>query len=100
MPGARTKRRFVEEVPRLLRERNMSLRALEQEAELSHGFLSRVLRQRDYKTPSPELARRVARALDLPEEYFPEFREGAVIAAVKKDPRLRDELFDRVRHKG
>jgi hypothetical protein len=37
---------------------------------------------------------RVAEALDIPEEQFPELREARVIERVQRDPRLRDRLFD------
>jgi len=98
MPLARTQRPFVEEVPRLLAEHGLSLRALAREAEVSHGFLSRVIRERDYKRASPELARRVAKALGLPEDFFVESREGFIIEQVKQHPRVREELYDRLRH--
>jgi hypothetical protein len=55
---------FVEEVPRLLRERGLSIRALAREVGVTDGHLSRVLRRVNYKTPGPELARR-ARARSL-----------------------------------
>jgi len=41
--------------------------------------------------------------LNLPEDYFPEYREAAVIEHLKADPKLRDELYERFwqeRHKG
>jgi transcriptional regulator with XRE-family HTH domain len=93
----RTNRPFVEELPRLLREREMSVRALARETGVTDAHLSRVLRQVSYKTPSPDLARRVALALDLPEDYFAEFRAGFVVDAVRRNGRLRDELYDRLR---
>ena len=57
----------------------MSVTALAARAGVSQPHLSRVLRRRDYKSVSGELAGRVARALDLPEDYFPEFRERVVM---------------------
>ncbi len=51
----------------------------------------------NYKTPSAELARRVAVALGLPEDYFPEFREAFVLERVRSDPRLREQLYKRFR---
>jgi transcriptional regulator with XRE-family HTH domain len=75
----------------------MSLRALAREVGVSDAHLSRVIRGVGYRTgPSTQLAGRVARALGLPVHYFREYREGAVIEAVKRDPRLREELFDRL----
>jgi hypothetical protein len=53
-----------------------------------------------YKTPSSELARRIALALDLPEDYFPEYREAFVIERIKTNPELRDELYARLKRPG
>jgi transcriptional regulator with XRE-family HTH domain len=92
-------RPFVEEVPRLLQERNLSLRALARKAGVADSHLSRVLRQVDYKSPGPDLARKVALALDLPEDYFPEFREAFVLERVRCDPRLREQLYKRLRNR-
>jgi hypothetical protein len=38
----------------------------------------------------------VAIALDLPEDYFPEYRESVVLEHVKKDVDLRDEIYGRI----
>jgi hypothetical protein len=53
----------------------------------------------DYKSPGPDLARKVALALDLPEDYFPEFREAFVLERVRCDPRLREQLYKRLRNR-
>jgi transcriptional regulator with XRE-family HTH domain len=97
VPRERSDRPFVEELPRLLSEREMSLRALSREVGVTDAHLSRVLRRVGYKTPSPDLARRVAVALDLPQDYFPEYREGFVIERIKADPVERDRLYERLR---
>ncbi len=97
MPRKRTQRSFVEEVPLLLRERDMSGRALAHRAGVNPSHLSRVLRRASYKTASGELARKVAKALGLPPDYFPEFREAAVMERIRRDPALRDRLYDRLR---
>ena len=96
MRRPRTDTPFSEEVPHLLRERGMSLRALAIKVEVSDSHLSRVLRGKDYKSAGPELARRVAAALGLPDDYFPEFREAYVIGRIRNDPRLRDRLYARL----
>jgi len=44
--------------------------------------------------------RRVADALELPHDYFPELREAAVIERLKTDPELRDKLYRELRPKG
>ena len=92
----RTNRPFVEELPRLARERGLSLRKVAQAADVNPSHLSRVLRRTDYKTPSAELVRRVAVALDLPPDYFPEFRFAAVQEEVRRNAALRDELYDQL----
>ena len=96
MHRALTDRPFVEEVPRLLRERGLSIRALAREVGVTDGHLSRVLRRVNYKTPGPELARRVAIALGLPPDYFPEYRKGFVLERIRTDAVLCDELYAKV----
>lgn len=95
-----SQRRLVEELPELLEERNLSVRALAIKAGVSASHLGRVLRQRDYKTPSAELCCRLARALDLPEDYWPDYRERFVIDRVRSDPQLREDLYSRLRREG
>jgi len=94
---------FSDELPRLLAERDMSTRELARRVDVSHSHISRVVRRRNDKTPSPDLVRRISVELNLPEDYFPEYREAAVIEHLKADPKLRDELYERFwqeRHKG
>jgi transcriptional regulator with XRE-family HTH domain len=74
----------------------MGLRALPRLVGVSDSYLSRVLRRADYKTPSPELTQRVARAFGLPPDYFPEFREAFVIEHIRSDAQLRNTLYSRV----
>jgi transcriptional regulator with XRE-family HTH domain len=92
----RSDRPFVEELPELLKQRGLSLTKLAQRIDRNPSHLSRVLRRADYKRPSGELTRRVAEVLELPLDYFPEFREAVVIARVKGDARFRDNLYDRL----
>jgi transcriptional regulator with XRE-family HTH domain len=91
-----TDRPFTEEVPRLLGERGMSIRALAAAVGVSDSHLSRVLRRADYKTPSTDLAKRVAEALGMPGDYFPEYREAFVIERIRSDARLRNDLYARL----
>ena len=97
MASAQTDRPFVAEVPKLLREKGWSIRELARRAGVTDAHLSRVLRGVNYKAPSGDLARRVAVALDLPEDYFPEFREAFVFDRIKTDPKLRNQLYARLR---
>jgi transcriptional regulator with XRE-family HTH domain len=77
----------------------MSQRALARAVGVTDAHLSRVLRQVNYKTPSPELTRRVATALGLPNDFFVEFREAFVVEEVRRNARLREELYRRLRGK-
>ncbi len=92
-----TNRPFVDELPRLLKERGTSLRALAREmGGIDHAYLSRMIRGQ--LPVNVQHARRIARHLGLPEDYFPEVREAAVVDAIRRKPRLRDEFyFERVK---
>lgn len=94
-----TKRPFSEELPRILIERGVTMRALAKElGGLDHAYLSRMIRGR--VPVNVHHARRIARQLKLPEDYFAEVREAAVVDAVRRRPRLRDEIyFERVRRR-
>lgn len=88
---------FLEELPRLLRERGLSIRGLSAQVGIQHSHLSRLLRQKDFKrTPSPDLIEAVSAALDLPEGYFPEAREAYVMARLKEDRRMLNTLYQRL----
>jgi transcriptional regulator with XRE-family HTH domain len=98
MPSKRwTNTPFVDEVPRLLIERGLSIRALARQVEISDPHLSRVLRRADYKTVSGDLARRVALALDLPADYFPEYRAAVAVERIRNDPVFRDRVYAQAR---
>ena len=90
----RSNRPFVEELPELLATRGLSLRAFARDIGVNSSHLSRVLRGVDYRSAGPNLARSAANALGLPDDYFPEAREAPVVARIKSDPKLRDELYD------
>lgn len=96
MPRARTNVPFPEEVTRLLEEQGWSIRRLAEEAGVDQGYLWKVLRGRQYKTASPEMARKVASAFGRPDDYFAEYREAVVRKEITADPSLRDEIFDRL----
>ena len=72
----------------------MTLRAISRAAEVDHAHLSRVLKGDRGRKVSPDLAGRIAVALDLPRDFFPEYREGAVVEAIADDPTLRDRIYD------
>jgi transcriptional regulator with XRE-family HTH domain len=99
MSRRQTETPFSAELPRLLRERGMSIRSLAREVGVSDSHLSRIVRRADYKTASPELTSRVAAILGLPQDYFPEFREAYVVERIKAEPKLRNELYRRLRRR-
>ena len=86
----------MEELPRLLEERGLSISAIAREAGVTPSYLSKVLRGAYYKTPSGALTAKVARSLGLPTEYFPEYREAMVLSRLKSDPSFRDRVFDQL----
>jgi transcriptional regulator with XRE-family HTH domain len=88
---------FREELPELLESRSMTLRELAREVGVGHDHLSRVVSGSRSKRASAELTRKVAAALDLPEDYFPEARLAFVVERLAENPKLRDELYIRFR---
>lgn len=78
----------------MLRERGLSLRALARMADIGNDHMSRILRGARNKRPTGELTRRVAAALDLPEDYFPEARLTFVVQQLGNHPKLLDRVYD------
>jgi len=83
-------------LPELIAERSLSLRRIAALAEVDPSHLSRGLRGKGDKQISGELAGRIAEALGLPVDYFPEYREMVIVRAVREDPALRDRLYKRL----
>jgi transcriptional regulator with XRE-family HTH domain len=88
-----TDERFGEVLPDLLRDRGWSQRRLATAVGVDPAYISRAVGEPARRGPSPGLAGRVAEALGLPSDYFPEYREAQVIAAVRRDPQLRERLY-------
>jgi transcriptional regulator with XRE-family HTH domain len=91
---------LADDLPRLLEERGMTLRALASEIGVNQSYLSRVLGPRGIKASrraSPEAARKIALALGLPEDYFPEVREDYVVVRVRNEPATRDRFYRQLR---
>jgi transcriptional regulator with XRE-family HTH domain len=93
VPQERTQVAFPEALPGLLRDRGMSVRQLALAAGVTSQHLSRIIRRRDNKRVSPELAGAVAVELGLPRDYFPEYREGVVLESIRRDPDLLDKVY-------
>lgn len=92
----RTERRLADELPRLIEERGLSVRGLALAAHITPPHLWRILRRQPGGNPSLQTALAITEALGLPEDYFPEVREGRVIEAVKNDPQLRDRVYRQI----
>jgi transcriptional regulator with XRE-family HTH domain len=92
----RTSSPLADELPRLLREKGLTLRGLARVAGVNHSHLSRMIRHDRGQRPSADLAERIAEALDLPRGFFPESREAVVVEEVRRNGDLRDELYDRL----
>ena len=78
----------------------MSLRALAQEVGVQQSYLSRVSApagRSQSRRASATTARKIAVALGLPEDYFPEVHEDFVVTQIRKDARLRDRLYRELR---
>ena len=94
---ARSDESLKERLPQLLLERGMSIRALARAVGVNQSHLSRVLGAEGSRPASRELAAALATALDLPTDYFPEFRRGVVIEALDADQHLRDRIYDSIK---
>jgi transcriptional regulator with XRE-family HTH domain len=86
---------FREELPNLLNERGLSLRALARAAGVGHDQLSRALSGDRNARASGDLAQAVSRALSLPDDYFAEARLAQIMAALRQDHQLLDRVYDR-----
>ena len=95
--GIRASKPFEEEFPRLLSERGLSLSEVARRAGVDKAFLSRAARATDSKRASAGLCAKVARALDLPDDYFAEVREAWLRQELRRDPAWRDRLYSRRR---
>lgn len=78
----------------LLAERGMSVRALARRCEVSPAYVSRLARRQ--KTPSGDVAARIAVAMGLPRDYFPETRAQLISERLNRDPALRDRIYDHI----
>ena len=90
-------RPLAEELPSLLAERDLSLRGLAERVGVTHSHLSRATRGANGKMVGGDLAGRIAVALGLPADYFPEYREAAVVEQVQNDASLRDRLYGQLK---
>jgi transcriptional regulator with XRE-family HTH domain len=85
---------LVDQLPTLMKERGLSTNRLAGMVRVSQSHLSRVLTGARRKTVGGELAARIAIALELPEDWFPETRQQRLMERLKADAELRDRLYD------
>lgn len=95
----RSQRPFIKELPELLEQRGLTVHGIAVKAGVTPSHLNRVLRQAEYKTPSADLCRQIALALDLPADYWPEYRERVVTDKIHSDAKLREELYERIQRR-
>lgn len=91
---------FADQVGAFRQAQGLSLRQLADQAHVDVGFLSRSLRVGTGKVPSARLMEKVAEVLGVAPEAFPEYREYVAVLAVRGDPALRDDVFERAVARG
>jgi transcriptional regulator with XRE-family HTH domain len=85
---------LVDQLATLMKERGLSANRLAGMVGVNQSHLSRALRGADQKTFTGELAARIAVALQLPEDWFPETREARLFDRLRREAALRDRLYD------
>ena len=94
MAQGRSQERLVDQLPALMEARAVSINRLAQLVGVSQSHLSRAVRSADRKSVSGELAARIANAMGLPDDWFPETRRERVLERVRSDAALCDRLYD------
>jgi len=82
---------FPDELARLLKERGLSARALSDRVGVNQSYLSLVVRGR--RRPSRKLLEGAAKALELPADYFREYRELVIMEAIRAQPDLLSRVY-------
>jgi transcriptional regulator with XRE-family HTH domain len=62
--------------------------ALAEAIGVNQSYLSRIMDAKGSQPPSKAVATQIAIALDLPEDYFAEFRPAVVIDVARENPAL------------
>jgi transcriptional regulator with XRE-family HTH domain len=92
VPTEITNQSFSTELPKILSARGLTLRALAREVGgLDHAYLSRMLSGKSHV--NVQHVQRVSKFLGFADDYFPEVREARVVDAIKRNSRLRDEIY-------
>ena len=87
---------FRESVRDLMLDRGWSQRDLAIAVRVDPAHVCRLLKRGTHLRVTPELAARVAEALEVEPDYFVEYREWRVLEAVRRSPSLRERLFARI----
>ena len=87
---------FREAVSELMYERGWSQRDICAAVGVDPAHISRLLKRGSRLRATPELLARIARACDVPPEFFVEYREWCVLEAVRSNPTLRERLYARL----
>jgi transcriptional regulator with XRE-family HTH domain len=95
----RTNRSLADELPTLVKEHGITYDHLAALVDVSPSHLSRIIHRKNSKIPSGDLARRIALALELPEDYFPEFRQAVVVQRLGEDAALLNRTYDAIRRR-
>jgi transcriptional regulator with XRE-family HTH domain len=98
----RSRRPIADELRELLVARGLSLRSLAKEIGVDQAYLSRIIGPRgaeESRRPSRKVLTEISRALDLPDDYFPEYRQLVVIDALRDDLELSDRVYDSLKRR-
>lgn len=90
-----SKERLGQTVQSLVVQRGVTLDELGEDAELAPGHLRRII-ERNAVVSSVELIERLARAIDVPPEYFLEYRAALLREWLREDPQRLDAVFSRL----
>lgn len=90
----RTSRSIKEDLPRLLRMRELSINKFARKLGVSAAHVARTMKQNHPDSFSGELAGRAAMFFDLPKDFFPEYRRDFLVDLIRTDAEMRDALYD------
>jgi transcriptional regulator with XRE-family HTH domain len=96
----RTDEPISEWLPRLAAERGYSFRRLADEIGVEQSYLSRIKgddpSEPQWRPPSMRVLERLAGALGVEADYFPEYRCGVIEETIRADAQLRNRFYDAI----
>jgi transcriptional regulator with XRE-family HTH domain len=90
----RSSLRFGPALHEILEERGLTLRGIANRIHVDHAYLSRLARGVGGRRPGPKMMRRLTRELNLPDDFFWEYRLEAVLQQLEEEIQLVDDLYD------